>query len=140
VRILLAVDGSSGSLSAARHVARLSREGLAAEVIVVHVQAPLLVVELLLSPDEEKLSRLTQEKGRRAVEPACAVLRDAGVPHRVEIASGEPAPRILELAAETGADLIVVGARGLGAVKGLLLGSVSGAVMQLAPVPVTVAK
>lgn len=140
MRILLAVDGSEGSLNAAKHVARLAREGLAVEVVVTHVQAPLLFIELLLPMNDEKLARLTQEQGRQAVAPACAVLRAGAVAHRVEIASGEPGPRILELAAELGADLIVLGARGLGPVKGLLLGSVSSAVVQLAPIPVTAVK
>lgn len=140
MRILLAVDGSDGSLNAAKHVARLAREGLALDAVVVHVQAPLLFIDLLLPMNDEKLARLTQEQGRQAVAPACAVLRDAHVSHRVEITAGEPGRRIIELAAELGADLIVLGARGLGPVKGLLLGSVSSAVLQLAPIPVTAAK
>lgn len=140
MKILLATDGSDGSLNAARHVARLARDGLGLDVVVVHVQAPLLYIELLLPLNEEKLARLTQEQGHQAVAPACAVLREANVPHRVEIAAGEPVPRIIGLAAELGADLIVMGARGLGPVKGLFLGSVSSAVVQLAPIPVTAVK
>jgi len=140
VKILLAIDGSDGSLNAARHVARLARDGLALDVVVAHIQAPLLYIELLLPMNDEKLARLTQEQGRQAVAPACAVMREANVPHRVEITAGEPAPRIIELAAELGADLIVMGARGLGPVKGLFLGSVSSAVLQVAPIPVTAVK
>ncbi len=46
---------------------------------------------------------------------------------------GDPAQRILERARTHGADMIVMGSRGLGALKGLLLGSVSQKVAHLAP-------
>jgi len=38
------------------------------------------------------------------------------------------------------ADLIVIGSRGLGRVEGLLLGSVSGAVVMGSKIPVTIVK
>ena len=50
--------------------------------------------------------------------------------------SGSPARRLCEAA--EGADLLVVGARGLGGFRGLLMGSVSQQVVQHAPCPVVV--
>ncbi|HUO45666.1 MAG TPA: universal stress protein [Acidimicrobiia bacterium] len=47
--------------------------------------------------------------------------------------SGDPAATIVRLAKEVGADLIVMGSRGLGSVAGLLLGSVSHKVGHAAP-------
>ena len=47
-------------------------------------------------------------------------------------ASGDPASRILETAAAEQADMIVMGSRGLGGLKGLLVGSVSNKVNHLA--------
>ena len=49
------------------------------------------------------------------------------------IAVGGPAEQTLELAERLKADLIVMGSRGLGDLKGLLMGSVSHKVSQLAP-------
>ena len=52
---------------------------------------------------------------------------------------GSIADAILEEAAEAGAELIVVGTRGLSGVKSFLLGSVSRAVLQRSSLPVLVA-
>ena len=66
------------------------------------------------------------------------------IPKEIEtktaVVPGHPATIILEEAEKTAADLIVLGSRGLGAVKGLLLGSVSAAVIQKAPCPVLTTK
>ncbi|MCP4330516.1 MAG: universal stress protein [Alphaproteobacteria bacterium] len=63
-------------------------------------------------------ARLAREKGAKTVETV--------------VAEGDPAKCILETAKKEGADLIVLGSRGLGDLKGLLLGSVSHKVSHLA--------
>ena len=55
------------------------------------------------------------------------------------VEQGKPAKRIIEFAEEHGCDLIVMGCRGLNAVRGVL-GSVSYAVLRTSPVPVFIAK
>jgi nucleotide-binding universal stress UspA family protein len=52
---------------------------------------------------------------------------------RTLIEDGDPAQRILERATSEGADLIVMGTRGFSGLKGLIVGSVSHRVSQLAP-------
>jgi nucleotide-binding universal stress UspA family protein len=52
---------------------------------------------------------------------------------------GEPHKRIVALAKEKDIDLIVMGARGLGLIKGMLIGSVTDAVLKSSPCPVLVA-
>lgn len=56
------------------------------------------------------------------------------------LVSGIPSGRIVEVAADLGADLIVIGTRGRSRVKSLLLGSVAENVVQKAPCPVVVVK
>ena len=60
----------------------------------------------------------------------------AGVDVAIHAVNDLPARALLHAA--DGADLVVVGARGIGGVKGLLLGSVSQQVVEHSPVPVVV--
>jgi nucleotide-binding universal stress UspA family protein len=57
-----------------------------------------------------------------------------------EIGSGEPAPTLIGMAERHACDAIILGARGLGALRGALLGSVSQAVLVNSKLPVTVVK
>jgi hypothetical protein len=50
---------------------------------------------------------------------------------RTYLREGSPAEEIADLAGEIGADLVVVGSRGLGTIKRLLLGSVAEGVVRL---------
>ena len=53
---------------------------------------------------------------------------------------GNPAEAILNAATSVTTDLIIIGSRGRGGIKELMLGSVSSAVVQHAKVPVLVVK
>jgi nucleotide-binding universal stress UspA family protein len=55
-----------------------------------------------------------------------------------EVRLGEPAVVLTEVAADSGAELIVVGSRGRGAWRSAVLGSVSSDVARLAPCPVMI--
>ena len=68
-------------------------------------------------------------------EAAAATANAAGVDTKPYVATGEPAKEITRLAEELGADLIVVGSRGFGAVHGALVGSVSRGVMTRSKIP-----
>ncbi|TCS80126.1 universal stress protein [Pectinatus cerevisiiphilus] len=66
------------------------------------------------------------------------------VPHGMQAEAfsetGSPAVTILEFVQENKNDMIVMGSRGLGVVKGVLLGSVSQYVVENAKCPVVIAK
>jgi nucleotide-binding universal stress UspA family protein len=53
---------------------------------------------------------------------------------------GDAAPEIARAAARTNCESIVMGSRGMGAVKNLVLGSTATKVIHLATVPVTIVK
>ena len=59
---------------------------------------------------------------------------------RKHVKSGHIAKSILEVADEQGSDMIVMGSRGLGFLKGVLIGSVSQKVIEEAKIPVMVVK
>jgi nucleotide-binding universal stress UspA family protein len=74
-----------------------------------------------------------EELGERLVEGARWQAESAGVAKVTSLVEdGDPAHRIVEVAGREGADLIVMGRRGLGDLKGLLLGSVTHKVAQAA--------
>ena len=50
------------------------------------------------------------------------------------------AERIVQVATELGVELIVVGSRGMGAIHGALVGSVSHALVSRSPVPVMIVR
>ncbi len=78
--------------------------------------------------------------GDRALEHAEALFNAAGVPFAREIGSGEPAAVLVDMAERHRCDAIVLGARGLGAVRAALMGSVSMGVLHASRLPVTVVK
>jgi nucleotide-binding universal stress UspA family protein len=57
-----------------------------------------------------------------------------------EVIGGDPAAAIVDFARARDADMIVIGSRGLGAITGTVLGSVSRAVARQADRPVLIAK
>ncbi len=140
MKILVPVDGSEPALDAVRHALSLRREGLQASFVLAIVQEPVYTYELMLPPDAEVLERVTGAVGARALERAELLFDVAQCPFEREIGSGEPAPTLLEIAARYGCELIVMGARGRGALRSALLGSVSQAVLQASPLPVTIVK
>lgn len=73
-------------------------------------------------------------------ESAAATAREAGLSANTHVRHGDPAKEIADAAAESGADLLVVGSRGLGALRGALMGSVSRSLVAHSKVPVTVVK
>lgn len=136
-RMLIATDGSSGAGHALDEGLSLAAK-LGAEVIVVYVrQSP---ASLLGAPyyqdvitDEARYSRAITTDAK-----LYATRYDVDVDY--EVVEGDPVEAILTLARSRDVDLIVVGSRGLGTVKSLVLGSVSNAILHQADRPVLVAK
>jgi nucleotide-binding universal stress UspA family protein len=85
----------------------------------------------------------TPGRGRRTRSRSALVLADVGVrpggvPTSVEVLNGPPAEVIEDYLQPT--DLLVIGSRGIGGVRRLLLGSVSSALVQTARCPVLVVR
>lgn len=140
LKFLLPVDGSDTSSRAVTEFIRLMswyRE--VPEIHLLNVQLPQRGnVPLFIG--RETIDLYYREEGMKELGTAYKLLADANIPYHCHIVAGTPHEMILRYAEETGCDQIVMGPRGLGTVKGILLGSVASKVMQLATVPVLLIK
>ena len=140
MKILLPVDGSEPSLEAVRHAISLAQSGLRATFVLANVQEPTYLYELVLAPDAEVLERVSGAAGSHSLEAGQALLQAAGLAFEREIASGDPGHTLVELIERHGCDAVIMGARGMGALRHALLGSVSQALVHHSPVPVTIVR
>ena len=132
--IVIATDGSEGAEGAAVAGARLARR-LGTMAVLVYVRPSL--GQLGDPYYQEKLSE-QMAHARVALGRAHGLVVQEGVDVEEEILEGSAADRVVEFARDRNASLIVVGSRGLGAVAGALLGSVSSAIIHRADRPVLV--
>ena len=140
MKILVPVDGSELSLDALARALDLVRTGLRAELVLANVQEPASLYEMVTAPDPETLDEVTEGAGRHLLAPAVAAAEAAGVAHTVAVGRGDPARALIEIAEREGCDLVVMGAHGHGAVRSVLMGSVSHEMVRLSPVPVMLVK
>ena len=140
MHILLPIDGSERSLDAVHHGLRLVRAGLQARFLLLNVQEPTHLYEVLLLRDADARTAAARAAGENALRAAQALLDAAGMDYELEIVTGEPAQQIVEVAEREQCDAIVMGTFGHGALTEALAGSVSQAVLQHAAVPVTLVR
>ncbi len=140
MKLLLPVDGSELSLEAVRFAVRMLLAGLHGDVVLANVQESASLYELLVAHDPEVINRVSAEAGVHALQGAQALLDAARVEYECEVAKGDPAHTIVEIAERFGCDLIVMGARGQSSVRSAMLGSVSNEVLHASAVPVVIVK
>ena len=135
--ILIGTDGSEASNAAVAEAIDLARR-LDAKLIVAAVRPP--VPDYLGEPLYQ--ARLSDDlaRARRALDEARRLVERAGVEAEYELLEGDPAKEVAKLAEAPDADLVVVGTRGIGAVAGSLLGSVSAGVVRRSHRPVVVVR
>jgi nucleotide-binding universal stress UspA family protein len=159
--IMLATDGSDHARRAAEWAGDLAAK-YGAEVVVAHVMVNRKVPEALrrmaeiehlvepatrvrpapvagptVVPEEDEDARILAALSEKILQDAESVVREKGATRvRTVALDGEAADALVAHAEKIGADLVVVGRRGLGELGALLLGSVSHKLIQLAPCPV----
>lgn len=139
-RILLAVDGSPDAAFAARVAADISRRA-SAELHVAHAwqwNAPYVTYPGAAMPD---LSEAYEQEARRLCDNQVErIAESGGEVAGVHLVMGPPIDAILDLCEELEPDLAVMGRRGMGKLRHILLGSVSEGVVHHAPCPVLVVR
>ncbi len=146
VRVIIGVDGSGYSDAAVNEVARRPwPEGSLVKVISA-VRLPFTPTEETRSlPDSyySQLEKTETEKAQTAITRAVARLQKGEATRsgiESEVILGDAREVILDEAARWGADLIVLGSRGLGGFKRFLLGSVAQGVAAYAPCSVEIVR
>jgi nucleotide-binding universal stress UspA family protein len=135
-RVLVPVDGSPLAAAILPFIAQIAGP-LDAEVMLARVvpSIPPQVVEgsrhIVI---DDMVDQLAEAKGY--LEDLAAVCAAQGVRVHVQVRSGDPVLEILAAAREAGADLIAMTTHGRTGLGRLLFGSVAGAVLRRAGVPV----
>ena len=140
MKILLAVDDSQFSVAALNAViAQISPQGT--EVLVLHVVEPVtLVSPPQMSPDYTPELEIGVREGRELVEREVQKLHAAGFKAHGDVRTGDIRGKILDAAAESGVDLIVLGSHGRKGVQRFLLGGVAENVARHAPCSVQIVR
>ncbi len=135
VNILLATDGSEYSDAATRFLTRLKLSPEDKITI-------LYIVSEVPYEDEyhAQILRVIKRVAPKILSSASDILKDVKAKVSVEEKEGYPDSTIVESAAASDADLVVMGARGVRGLKLLILGSVTRAVVNNSPKPVLVVK
>jgi len=141
MRVLLAMDGSSSSHAARNLVGSLDWPE-ATRIRIVAVVEPLSadLVGIPPIPMRELDDREIAASLESGLADAAVFLAKAGRTIETRLLHGRPASVIVEEAIDMQADLVVLGSRGLGTLRSMLLGSVSAEVVDHAPCPVLVAR
>ena len=143
--VLIPVDGSDNSTRAVDAACRQLAYGQPVTVHLLNVQPPIHsgIVKNHLSQD--LIDKFYQELGETALEPARARLHEAGIAYTSHVEVGDVAQTIARYVRDLYCDQVIMGTRGLGsggvgAISGLLLGSIATKVLHLVDVPVTLVK
>lgn len=122
--IVIGLDGSEGATRALEWTIDLA-ESTGSSIVAVHAPGA-------------GANNAVLDASRQALERWCAPIEQRAVTHESRIEPGDARAALEHAAEATNASLLVVGTRGLGAVRGLLLGSVAGYVARYAQRPIAV--
>lgn len=128
-RILVGTGGSEWSEAAVEYAAQYA-SGHDAELIVLHV-----VDTVVFPAGEERRAR-----GEAVLARAEEIVKPYGVKLLTRLGEGPVADTIADVAKETGADFVVLGAKGETRVRERLVGHIISQVLAIAPCPVIVVR
>jgi nucleotide-binding universal stress UspA family protein len=130
-KVLLATDGSEDAALAARAASDICTKA-GSELHLIHVWHTIPSTRF-----KSFIREQLQREGCRLLNEQTAKIEGAyGITCEAHLREGRPAEEIVDFAEEIGANLVVVGSRGLGPVGRFLLGSVAEGVVHNAPCPI----
>ncbi len=134
-KVLCPIDFSEASKKALK-VANEIKDIFSADLEVIHI-LPNHIIKIKIEKIKDR-DRVLQELHDEARNNLNNILSNYDIEKSGVIEKGEPDKRIISFSREKDIDLIVMGARGLGFIKGMLIGSVTDAVLKSSPCPVLV--
>lgn len=138
--LVLAVDFSKHSDAALEQAIELARK-FGSTVHVVHAfELPIRIVSPYEVAVPDPYIEDSRKAARERLDAVVEKVRAAGIPAEPHLSEVPAAPAIARVAENVGADLIVMGTRGLTGLKHLVLGSVTERTMRLAPCSVLAVK
>jgi nucleotide-binding universal stress UspA family protein len=139
--ILVGTDGSETATEAVRQAVSLAKS-VGAKLQIVSAYEPVssqrLAHERLEAPEDLQWAISPREDIDATLTAAAEIASAGGVPVDVYARQGDPADAILDVAEEQGADLVIVGNKGMTGAKRFLLGSVPNKVSHHAPCSVLI--
>jgi len=135
-RILVPLDGSKNSIRGLDNAIYLARQ-CQATIIGIYVlpRVPVSTYRKIQYPEKELLK--DADSNMEFAKKRCA---QNGIVFEKKISFGDPGYTIVKYAKDKKFDIIVIGARGRGALKEIFFGSVSNYVLHKADVPVLIVK
>ena len=141
MKILVPVDGSEPSLRAVKLAIEMAKMVRSATLLLVTVQNRAAIEAGGLGVlDPSLVHQAAQSSGEMALREAIALVMAAKLRFNSKVEIGPIAGRLAQIARKERVNHIVMGTRGLGGVRGLLLGSVATQLVHLTTVPVTLVK
>ena len=138
LKVMLPVDGSDASTRATEKLVAMlgwCKEPPRIDLLAVHLPVPKFP-HMSAVVDDETIQRYYAEECADMLAPSKAVLDRAGVKYAVHTRVGPIAESIVDQAAKSQSDMIYMGTRGMTALSGMVLGSVTTRVLHLAHIPV----
>jgi nucleotide-binding universal stress UspA family protein len=142
-RIVVGTDGSDTASEAVRQAIELAKP-LGADLAIVSAFEP-VPQERLREESSEIPGDIAYAVGPRedvnvVLEAAAGRAREVGLEASTHPREGDPADAILDVAEETGADLVIVGNKGMTGARRFLLGSVPNKISHHAPCSVLIVR
>jgi len=137
--IVVGTDGSQSAEAAVRRAAEIAK-GTGVRVDLVTAYPDVATYRETISSSAKADPIDLRQVAESVLAREARALEDEGVEVMTHAGEGDPAEVIIDVAQELGADLIIVGARGLSGLQRFLLGSVSSKLSHHAPTSVMVVR
>ncbi|MEN3290881.1 MAG: hypothetical protein V7642_134 [Burkholderiales bacterium] len=141
MNILLAVDGSPYTTKAVKYIAaHLDWFHGNPQLHLLHVKAPIPLGHARAAAGSEAVASYYKEEATAALAPAEQLLRESGISYQAAYKIGDVAEEIKAYCEKHQVDMIVMGSHGHGALKNLVMGSVTTKVLAITSVPVLIVR